>query len=242
MQYTVLSAGEYLSRNSYPGRGVLLGVTPDGKSAVCAYFIMGRSENSRNRIFKKRGDDLFTEPFDVRKVDDPSLILYRALGTCENDLVVTNGDQTDTVLSFLESGKSFEEALTGRTFEPDAPNFTPRISGIFSFDGEKSTYKLSILKSLDENGSACARYFYNYPAKRGLAHLIHTYESDGNPLPTFCDEPRRLATENDIDVFAKALWDTLNKENRISLYVRYTALCGRTYTERIINKHQTEAE
>ena len=238
MQYTVLSAGEYLSRNSYPGRGVLLGVTPDGKSAVCAYFIMGRSENSRNRIFKKRGDDLFTEPFDVRKVDDPSLILYRALGTCENDLVVTNGDQTDTVLSFLERGKSFEEALTDRTFEPDAPNFTPRISGIFSFDGEKSTYKLSILKSLDENGSACARYFYNYPAKSGLAHLIHTYESDGNPLPTFEGEPERTAIPDSIDEFTEKLWESLDSENKISLYVSYTDIKSGKEETRLINKNR----
>ena len=237
-----MTLNNYLVNNSYPGRGIMLGRSACGKYAVVAYFIMGRSANSRNRVFTPAEDGIRTEAFDPSLMSDPSLIIYHPVRRVGDSLIVTNGDQTDTVLSFLERGKSFEEALTSRTFEPDAPNFTPRISGIFSFDGEKSTYKLSILKSLDENGSACARYFYNYPAKSGLAHLIHTYEGDGSPLPTFCGEPRRLATENDIDGFTKALWNALNEENRISLYVRYTALCGRTYTERIINKHQTEAE
>ncbi|MBR3994102.1 MAG: IMP cyclohydrolase [Clostridia bacterium] len=236
--YEVKTIGERIHGNSYVGRGVVLGKSTDGKSAVAAYFIMGRSENSRNRIFTEKNGDIFTEPFDASKVEDPSLIIYAAVRDTTSKLIVTNGDQTDTIYEYLKSGKTFEEALESREFEPDAPNFTPRISGMINFTGADFTYKLSILKSIDEKGSECARYFFNYPARNGLGHFIHTYNCDGNPIPTFTGEPERISIPNNIDEFAKDIWENLNEDNKISLYVRYTNLEDGSVDTRIINKNQ----
>ena len=236
--YEIKSMGERLEGNAYAGRGIVLGKTEDGKRAAVAYFIMGRSENSRNRVFTMKDGALFTEPFDVSKVEDPSLIIYAALRLHENKLIVTNGDQTDTVYAFIKEGKSFSEALATREFEPDAPNLTPRISGMITFGEGDFTYEMSILKSIDEEGSACARYTYAYPAKAGLGHFIHTYVKDGNPLPTFQGEPERVSVPNDMEAFAKDIWEKLNEENKISLYVRYTSLEDGSYEDICYNKNQ----
>ena len=233
--YKKLDAASYLRGNDYPGRGVLLGKSPDGK-AVLAYFIMGRSENSRNRVFCAQGDDVMIFPFDEGKVKDPSLIIYAPVRTEGLQTIVTNGDQTDTILHHLRQGGSFQTALNTRSFEPDAPNLTPRISGLLHLGEGDFTYELSILKSADAAGSACNRYYYRYAALPGLGHLIHTYEENGNPLPTFQGEPRRVDIPADLDAFTDALWTGLNAENRISLYVRYTdPLTGR-YESRLVNK------
>ena len=233
--YKKLDAAGYLRGNDYPGRGVLLGKSPDGK-AVLAYFLMGRSENSRNRVFCAQGDDVMIFPFDEGKVKDPSLIIYAPVRTEGLQTIVTNGDQTDTILHHLRQGGSFQTALNTRSFEPDAPNLTPRISGLLHLGEGDFTYELSILKSADAAGSACNRYYYRYAGLSGLGHLIHTYEENGNPLPTFQGEPRRMDIPADIDAFTDALWTGLNAENRISLYVRYTdPLTGR-YESRLVNK------
>lgn len=225
-----------LKDNEYAGRGIVIGTSPDRKNAVCAYFIMGRSENSRNRVFVKTGETLKTEPFDVSKVSDPSLIIYNAVRKTENSLIVTNGDQTDTVYNLMSEGKSFKESLETRKFEPDAPNFTPRISGILYFENGFN-YEMSILKSIDENGSECCRYTYSYPSVAGLGHFIHTYNCNGDPLPTFTGEPRRVNIKNNIEEFANEIWESLNVENKISLYVRYTDIETGKYTDKIINKN-----
>ena len=235
--YSVSTPGELLSGNSYPGRGIVLGCTPGGKHAVSAYFIMGRSDNSRNRVFTLRNGELFTEPFDASKVEDPSLIIYAALRTFENKLIVTNGDQTDTVYQALEQGKDFAAGLRQRCFEPDSPNFTPRISGMVTFEDGGFSYALSILKSADPEGGACSRYFYEYPAVPGVGQFIHTYIGDGSPLPTFCGEPERMTMDDSIDAFTADLWNNLDENNRISLYVRYTNPADGSYAERLINKH-----
>ncbi len=227
-----------ITGNPYVGRGILVGKTPDGTQAITAYFIMGRSDNSRNRVFVKRDGALYTEPFDPSRVKDPSLIIYAALRQYENKLIVTNGDQTDTVYQGLRAGKSFSEALSSRCFEPDGPNFTPRISGMLTFGAGDFTYELSILKSVDAEGSDCARYTFSYPAKAGLGHFIHTYVTDGNPLPTFQGEPERVRTLDDMDAFAKTLWDALDENNRISLYVRYTDLATGAVRDTILNKNR----
>ena len=185
--YKINDIAELITGNPYVGRGIVAGLSADGGRAVSAYFIMGRSANSRNRIFAKRGGDLYTEPFDASKVEDPSLIIYAAVRETDGGLIVTNGDQTDTIYDGLAAGKSFEESLESRCFEPDCPNFTPRISAYLSF-GEKYSYRMSILKSIDAEGSDCARYSFSYPAKAGLGHFIHTYVTDGNPIPTFQGE------------------------------------------------------
>ena len=225
-----------LKDNEYAGRGIVIGTSPDRKNAVCAYFIMGRSENSRNRVFVKEGETLKTEPFDVSKVSDPSLIIYNAVRKTENSLIVTNGDQTDTVYNLMSGGKSFKESLETREFEPDAPNFTPRISGILYFENGFN-YEMSILKSIDENGSECCRYTYSYPAVAGRGHFIHTYNCNGDPLPTFTGEPHRISIKNNIEEFANEIWESLNVENKISLYVRYTDIETGKYTDKIINKN-----
>lgn len=225
-----------LKDNEYAGRGIVIGTSPDKKNAVCAYFIMGRSENSRNRVFVKTGETLKTEPFDVSKVSDPSLIIYNAVRKTENSLIVTNGDQTDTVYNLMSEGKSFKEALETREFEPDAPNFTPRISGILYFENGFN-YEMSILKSIDENGSECCRYTYSYPSVAGLGHFIHTYNCNGDPLPTFTGEPHRISIKNNIEEFAGEIWESLNVDNKISLYVRYTDIETGKYTDKIINKN-----
>lgn len=238
--YKVNSLYESVKTNAYPGRGIVVGKTPDGKNAVSAYFIMGRSENSRNRVFKAAGTDVYTEPFDASKVSDPSLIIYRAVAVYENKLIVTNGDQTDTVLNGIKSGVGFSDILKTRTFEPDSPNFTPRISALSEFSDGDFSYEMSILKSIDPEGSDAARFTFSYPSKPGLGHFIHTYDSDGEPLPTFSGEPERIETENDIDSFTHKLWTSLNAENKISLFVRYVDLSSGETVTRIINKNEEQ--
>ena len=235
--YKVNPISQLISGNPYVGRGIVLGKSADGKKAVSAYFIMGRSNNSRNRVFKLHGHELFTEPFDASRVEDPSLIIYAAMRQFENKLIVTNGDQTDTVYDGLKAGKSFSEALSSRQFEPDAPNLTPRISGIINFSHNDFTYSMSILKSIDAEGSDCARYCFDYPAKPGLGHFIHTYVTDGNPIPTFQGEPERVEIPDSIDRFTEDLWNCLNEDNKISLYVRYTDAETGEYEHRLINKN-----
>ena len=236
--YRIHDIKTLITGNPYVGRGILIGKTPDGRQAVTAYFIMGRSDNSRNRIFVERDGALYTEPFDPSRVKDPSLIIYAALRQFENKLIVTNGDQTDTVYEGLQAGKSFSEALSSRCFEPDGPNFTPRISGMLTLGAGDFTYELSILKSVDAEGSDCARYTFSYPAKAGLGHFIHTYVTDGNPLPTFQGEPERVQMLDDMDEFSEALWDALDENNRISLYVRYTDLATGAVRDTILNKNR----
>lgn len=233
--YEIGSLSEKLASNTYPGRGIVLGMTPDGKQSVAAYFIMGRSVNSRNRVFIEEPDGIRTEAYDPSKLEDPSLIIYHPVREVGRGLIVTNGDQTDTILEYLERGLPMEQALRTREFEPDGPNWTPRISGLLSPDG---SYKLSILKSADAEGSACARQTFEYPALPGLGHFLHTYVCDGNPIPTFQGEPERVAIEGDIDTFTAQLWDNLNADNKISLFVRFTDLKTRAYQQRILNKHQ----
>ena len=219
-----------LKDNEYAGRGIVIGTSPDRKNAVCAYFIMGRSENSRNRVFVKEGETPKTEPFDVSKVSDPSLIIYNAVRKTENSLIVTNGDQTDTVYNLMSGGKSFKESLETREFEPDAPNFTPRISVKLYFENGFN-YEMRILKSIDENGSECCRYTYSYPSVAGLGHFIHTYNCNGDPLPTFTGEPHRISIKNNIEEFANEIWESLNADNKISLYVRYSDIETGKYTD-----------
>ncbi|MBQ7789536.1 MAG: IMP cyclohydrolase [Clostridia bacterium] len=236
--YKIDDIGSLLSTNTYPGRGIIIGKTEDGKKAAVAYFIMGRSENSRNRIFKEVDGDVFTEPFDFSKVEDPSLIIYAAIRKFENKLIVTNGDQTDTIYNHLKDCGCFKKALKTREFEPDAPNFTPRISGILKFANGDFNYQMSILKSADEKGSACNRYFYEYTALNGLGHFIHTYVCDGNPIPTFQGEPERVKIPSDIDAFTNEIWTNLNENNKISLYVRYIDLETGAVENRMINKNK----
>lgn len=235
--YKINEVSELLAGNTYPGRGIIIGKTEDGTKAAVAYFIMGRSENSRNRVFKEVDDSVVTEPFDFSKVEDPSLIIYSAIRKFENKLIVTNGDQTDTIYDFISTGKCFKQSLKTREFEPDAPNFTPRISGMLTFGDNDFKYQMSILKSADEKGSACNRYFYEYAPLNGLGHFIHTYVCDGNPIPTFQGEPERVKILNDIDEFTKTIWENLNEQNKISLYVRYTDLATGNVENRMINKN-----
>ena len=235
--YSIRNTADYLSGNEYPGRGVLLGKSPEGK-AVFAYFIMGRSENSRNRIFTEEGKDVIIHPFDASKVEDPSLIIYAPVRVVGNEVIVTNGDQTDTVRDHLKDGGNFYTALQTRCFEPDGPNWTPRISGILHLGTEEFGYELSILKSRDAEGEACSRYYYTYTAKAGLGHLIHTYVENGNPIPTFQGEPRRMEVPADIDAFTRTIWENLNESNKISLYVRYMNPVTGEYESRMLNKHQ----
>lgn len=235
--YEIKSMKDRIEGNPYVGRGIVIGKSSDGKKAVTAYFIMGRSANSRNRVFTVKNGEVFTEPFDASKVEDPSLIIYAALRKFENKLIVTNGDQTDTVYDGIVTGKSFSKSLESREFEPDAPNFTPRISGMLTFGENDFKYEMSILKSLDENGSDCARYTFSYPSKAGLGHFIHTYVTDGNPIPTFQGEPERVAIPDSIDEFADEIWNYLDENNKISLYVRYTDLTDGSYEEKLINKN-----
>jgi len=236
--YKINDIAKLIEGNSYVGRGIVLGKSADGKKAVSAYFIMGRSANSRNRVFTERDGAVFTEPFDASKVEDPSLIIYAAIREFENKLIVTNGDQTDTVYEGLKAGKGFACALKSREFEPDAPNLTPRISGMITFEDKDFSYKMSILKSADAEGTACNRYTFDYPALAGLGHFIHTYVCDGNPIPTFQGEPERVAIPDDIDAFTKSLWNALDADNKISLYVRYTDLESGKYERRLINKNK----
>ena len=233
--YEVLTMGQRLTGNSYPGRGIVLGISPDGKQAVAAYFIMGRSVNSRNRVFVQEPDGIRTQAHDPALMKDPHLIIYHPVRQIGKGLIVTNGDQTDTIWEYLAKGESWETALRTRQFEDDGPNWTPRISGLQAGDG---SYKMSILKAADAEGSACARFFWEYPAIAGLGHFLHTYVCDGNPvIPTFQGEPERVSIPNDIETFTKALWESLDENNKISLFVRYTDLETGAYTQKIINKH-----
>lgn len=228
---------EIIENNSYVGRGIIIGKSEDNKKAVTAYFIMGRSENSRNRIFVEKENEVIIYPFDESKVEDPTLIIYSPIKVLENETIVTNGDQTDTIYEYIKNGKTFEEALETRKFEPDKPNYTPRISGILKIDKTKFTYKMSILKSADEVGSECNRYTFSYNSLSGVGHFIHTYMCDGNPIPTFVGEPERVQIPNDIDEFTNSIWNNLNEQNKISLYVRYIDLATGEVTNRLINKN-----
>ena len=233
--YEIGNLAEMLANNTYPGRGIVLGVTPDGKTAVAAYFIMGRSVNSRNRVFALEPDGIRTEAHDPSLMKDPHLIIYHPVRELGRGLIVTNGDQTDTIWEYLAKGESWEAALRTRCFEDDGPNWTPRISGIQAGDG---SYKMSILKAADPEGKACVRFFWEYPATNGLGHFLHTYVCDGNPvIPTFQGEPERVAISADIDTFTDLLWTNLNEANKISLFVRYTDIATGKYEQRMINKH-----
>ncbi len=224
-----------LAGNSYPGRGIVIGKSQDGKSAVVAYFIMGRSVNSRNRVFAQEPDGIRTQAADPAKMEDPSLIIYHPVRKLGRGLIVTNGDQTDTIRDFLEKGLPFEQALRTREFEPDGPNWTPRISGLLSPDG---SYKLSILKAADEAGTGCLRQTFEYPGQAGLGHFIHTYQCDGSPIPSFEGEPTPVCIQGDIDAFTQKVWESLNEDNKVSLFVRFVDLeTGREET-RIVNKNQ----
>ena len=225
----------YLKERPYPGRGILLGATPAGK-AVCAYFIMGRSENSRNRVFEKTADGIRTRAWDESKMTDPSLIIYHPVRRMpDGTLIVTNGDQTDTIYEGFEQGLSFEQSLRSRTFEPDGPNYTPRISGLWK--PKADSYHLSILKSADGNPDSVQRFFFDYsssPAGRG--HFIHTYAGDGDPLPSFAGEPTCVTVHGDIDAFTSLVWDSLNADNRVSLFTRFIDLGTLSFESRIVNR------
>ena len=236
--YKINSPEELLRGNSYVGRGIVIGKTPDAKRAMLAYFIMGRSENSRNRVFTEEDGVVYTRPYDESKVEDPSLIIYAALRRVGSCLIVTNGDQTDTAAEGLRQGISFGDALKSRCFEPDAPNLTPRISGVLYFADGDFRYELSILKSADAAGTACNRYLFSYPALPGLGHFLHTYVCDGSPIPTFQGEPERMAIPDDIDLFAAQLWENLDESNKISLYVRSVNLETGAEESRLINKNK----
>ncbi len=229
--------GTRIHGNEYVGRGIVIGKTQDESKAAIAYFIMGRSENSRNRVFEEEGKDLIIYPADESKVEDPSLIIYYPIKVTGNSTIVTNGDQTSTIYDFMQEGKSFEEALKTRAFEPDAPNLTPRISGIVNVEDGDFTYKMSILKSGDAEGSVCNRYTFDYEPIAGLGHFIHTYVCDGNPIPTFQGEPERVTIPDDIDEFYEDIWNNLDANNKISLYVRYIDLKTGETENRLINKN-----
>ena len=227
-----------LNSLAYHGRGIIIGKSADGKKAVTAYFIMGRSVNSRNRVFVPEGEEMRTKAFDESKLTDPSLIIYYPVRKIDNKLIITNGDQTDTVRDFIADGSTFEAALNTRCFEPDEPNFTPRISAMLTFEGGSFTYKMSILKAADAAGSACNRYTFDLAPIAGEARFIHTYKCDGNPIPSFEGEPERIAVpEGCIDCFTKAVWNSLNEDNKVSLFVRFVDLESGEAETRIINKN-----
>lgn len=231
----ILNIESDLRSNAYPGRGIMIGRSDDGKKAVVVYFIMGRSENSRNRIFSETSDGIRTEAFDASKMVDPSLIIYHPVRMVDGNLIVTNGDQTDTIRDFIKDGHSFRCALMTRKFEPDSPNYTPRISGIVLPDG---SYKLSILKSADGNPACCCRYFFEYEAPlAGQGHLIHTYMCDGNPIPSFEGEPKIVKISGTLSEYAEKVWTALNEDNKVSLYAYEQDIAtGRTESI-IINKN-----
>lgn len=227
-----------LNTNAYPGRGIIIGRSRDGKSAVTAYFIMGRSVNSRNRVFVTEGEGIRTQAFDPSKLEDPSLIIYAPVRVLGNTTIVTNGDQTDTVYDGMKEGKTFEESLRCRKYEPDGPNFTPRISGIMNIENGSYDYAMSILKSDNGDPDCCNRYTFTYDnPKAGEGRFIHTYMQDGNPLPSFEGEPEWIDIESDIDEFTSMLWDNLNEENKVSLFVRFIDIATKETETRIINKN-----
>ena len=233
----IQSLSKELSATTYPGRGIVLGKSADARCFYIAYFIMGRSENSRNRIFEIDGLGIRTKAFDESKMVDPSLIIYAPVRVCGDVTIVTNGDQTDTIYDALEAGKTFEEALRSRTFEPDAPNFTPRISGVVEPKADR--YRLSILKSADGDPASTRRYFFDYDAPRpGEGHFIHTYQQDGNPLPSFEGEPVPVTIEGDLETFSWTVWDNLNADNKVSLFTRSIDLETGAVTSLLFNKHQ----
>ena len=235
----MLNIERELQENSYPGRGIIIGRSADGTKAVTAYFIMGRSSNSRNRVFVTEGEGIRTEAFDPSKLEDPSLIIYAPVRVLGNKTIVTNGDQTDTIYDGLDKQMTFEQSLRSREFEPDGPNYTPRISGVMHIEGGKYNFAMSILKSNNGNPESCNRYTYAYenPAA-GEGRFIHTYMHDGNPLPSFEGEPKLIAIPDDMDAFTDMLWNSLNEDNKVSLFVRYIDIATGTYETKIINKNQ----
>ena len=234
-----ISIEKELKENSYPGRGIIIGRSKDGTKAVTAYFIMGRSENSRNRIFVEDGEGIRTQAFDESKLTDPSLIIYAPVRVLGNKTIVTNGDQTDTIYEGMDRQMTFEQSLRSREFEPDGPNYTPRISGIMEVKDGSYTYSMSILKSSNGNPQNCCRYTFSYENPlAGEGHFIHTYKCDGNPLPSFEGEPKRVAIPDDMEAFTEMLWNSLNAENKVSLFVRYIDIATGKYETKIINKNK----
>lgn len=232
------SIEQELRNNSYPGRGIIIGRSADGAKAVTAYFIMGRSENSRNRIFVEDGSGIRTQAFDPAKLTDPSLVIYAPVRVLGNKTIVTNGDQTDTIYDYMDKQFTFEQALRTREFEPDAPNYTPRISGILHIENNQYNYAMSILKSDNGDPSSCLRHSFTYQdVKPGQGHFIHTYQGDGNPLPSFEGEPELISIPNDLDDFTNLLWNSLNEDNKISLFVRFIDIATGSYETRIVNKN-----
>lgn len=235
----MLSIEQELKSNSYPGRGIIIGKSPDGKKAVTAYFIMGRSENSRNRVFVEDGEGIRTQAFDPSKLTDPSLIIYAPVRVLGNKTIVTNGDQTDTIYEGMDKQLTFEQSLRSREFEPDGPNYTPRISGVMHIENGNFNYAMSILKSNNGNPDSCNRYTFAYENPvAGEAHFIHTYMHDGNPLPSFEGEPKLVEAMNNMEEFADLLWNSLNEENKVSLFVRYIDIETGNYETKIVNKNK----
>ena len=235
----MLSLKDELANNAYPGRGIVIGKTPNGKYAVTAYFIMGRSSNSRNRVFVEDGQGIRTQAFDPSKLEDPSLIIYAPVRVLGNKTIVTNGDQTDTIYEGMDKQLTFEQSLRSREFEPDGPNYTPRISGIMHIENGGYNYAMSILKSNNGNPDSCNRYTFAYENPvAGEGHFIHTYMHDGNPLPSFEGEPKLVDMMDDMDAFTKMLWENLNEENKVSLFVRYINIETGQYMTKIINKNK----
>ena len=234
-----LDLAKELSSNDYPGRGIVIGKSDDGICAVTAYFIMGRSVNSRNRVFTRDGNGLRTEAFDPSKLTDPHLIIYSPVRVLDNKLIVTNGDQTDTIYDLMAKGQTFEQSLRTREYEDDAPNYTPRISGIMHFENDNFSYEMSILKSANGNPECCNRYTFSYDKPlNGEGHFVHTYMGDGNPLPSFEGEPKLVGISGNIDEFTDMLWNSLNEDNKVSLFVRYVNLEDKTEETRIVNKNK----
>ena len=235
----IVSMEQELRSNAYPGRGIVIGKTPDGKRAAAAYFIMGRSENSRNRVFVEDGDGIRTQAFDPAKLTDPSLIIYAPVRVLGNKTIVTNGDQTDTIYQGMDRQLTFEQSLRSREFEPDGPNYTPRISGIMHIENGTYNYAMSILKSSSGNPESCCRFTFAYENPLpGEGRFIHTYMHDGNPLPSFEGEPKRIAIPDDMNAFADTLWSSLNEDNKVSLFVRYIDIATGKYESVIINKNK----
>ena len=235
----MVSLKQELESNEYPGRGIVIGRSADGKHAVTAYFIMGRSSNSRNRVFVKEGEGIRTQAFDPSKLEDPSLIIYAPVRVLGCDTIVTNGDQTDTIYEGMENGMTFEQTLRCREFEPDGPNFTPRISGLMHVEGGAYDFSMSILKSNDGDPDCCNRYLFTYDnPKAGEGRFIHTYQHDGNPLPSFAGEPTKVDIAGDIDTFTNMVWNALNEDNKVSLFVRFIDIATGKYETRIVNKNQ----
>ena len=235
----MLSLAKELSSNAYPGRGIVIGKTKDGKKAVTAYFIMGRSSNSRNRVFVTEGEGIRTEAFDPSKLEDPSLIIYAPVRVLGNKTIVTNGDQTDTIYEGMDKQLTFEQSLRSREFEPDGPNYTPRISGVMHIENGTYNYAMSILKSNNGNPEACNRYTFAYENPvAGEGHFIHTYMHDGNPLPSFEGEPKLVEIDGDIDQFTDMVWNNLNQDNKVSLFVRFIDIATGEYETKIVNKNK----